>query len=121
MGNRDGNALAGPVDVDIVRAEGGQVDAGFQVGRAAEEDLPVPDLVPGAVVVGLHDLAHAVFDQAELLHCGDGLDFPLHGILHGRTAVATGQGQEDGEQQRDGMEERAHLDKDTNLFVYLWD
>ena len=28
---------------------------------------------------------------------------------------------DDGEQQRNGMEERTHLDKDTNLFVYLWD
>ena len=121
MGNRDGHALAGPVDVHIVRTEGGQVDAGLQVGRAAEEDLPVPDLVPGAFVISLHDLAHPVFDQAELLHRGDGLDFPLYGVLHVRAAVASGQSQDDSEQQRNGMEERTHLDKDTNLFVYLWD
>ena len=42
MRDRYGHALTGPVDVYIVLAESREIDAGFQIRRAAEEDFPVP-------------------------------------------------------------------------------
>ena len=113
VGNRDGDAFRGQADIDVLRAESLQVDAGFQIGRAAEEDLPVPDLVPGAFVVGLYDLADAVFDEAELFHRGNGLDFPRHRLLHGGTAGTSRQRQDRNpdakKQDRSGMNASLHL------------
>ena len=89
MGDRDGDGSCLPVENDVVGTEGRKVDAGFQVGRAAEEDLPVADLVPRAFVIGLDDFPDPVFDEPQLFHRGNGLDLALHGILYALAAAAS--------------------------------
>ena len=81
MGQRNGHLTRSAVCDDVAGAERRKVDAGLQIGSAAEQDLPVPDLVPFPLVIGLDNLLDPVFHQTELLHGRYGLDFLLQGGL----------------------------------------